>query len=134
MHLPPPINYWHTYFFFLTGPGPLHEIAGSAFSRSPLGRANTLSFQPLPSRRPYISKRSSPSTLFLLPVLFFFFFCAVPHPKLLHGQHVFLASSYTLPCFLDYAIPPYSSSPFRYNLPYSAIGRDWQPVFGMFRI
>ena len=31
-------------FFFLAGPGPLHEIAVSAFSRSPLGRENTFSF------------------------------------------------------------------------------------------
>ena len=32
------------YLFFLAGPCPLHEIAVSAFSRSPLGRANTFSF------------------------------------------------------------------------------------------
>ena len=32
-----------TSFFFLAGPGPLHEITVSAFSRSPLGRTNTFS-------------------------------------------------------------------------------------------
>ena len=32
----------------LAGPGPLHEIAASGFSRSPLGRADTFSFQSLP--------------------------------------------------------------------------------------
>ena len=45
MHLPPPpVRYWYTSFFFLAGPGPRHEIAVSAFWRSPLGRANTFSF------------------------------------------------------------------------------------------
>ena len=32
------------YLFFLAGPGPLPDLAVSAFSRSPLGRANTSSF------------------------------------------------------------------------------------------
>ena len=36
--VPPPSGYWYTSFFFLAVPGPLHEIAVSAFSRSPLGR------------------------------------------------------------------------------------------------
>ena len=31
--------------------------------------------------------------------------------------------------FLDYAIPPYSSSPFRYTLPYSPISYGWRPHF-----
>ena len=45
MHLlPPPLDYWFTSFFFLAGPGPLHEIVVSAFSRSRLGRANTFQF------------------------------------------------------------------------------------------
>ena len=44
MHLlPPPLDYWYTSFFFLADPGPLHEIAVRAFSRSPLGRADTFS-------------------------------------------------------------------------------------------
>ena len=46
--LPPP-DYCFISFFFLVGPGPLHEIAVSAFSRSPLGRADTFSYQHLPS-------------------------------------------------------------------------------------
>ena len=37
------------YLFFLAGPGRLREIAVSAFSRSPLGRANTFSFLSLRS-------------------------------------------------------------------------------------
>ena len=46
--LPPPLEYWYTSFSFLAGPGPIHEIAVSAFSRSPLGRAHTFSFLLLP--------------------------------------------------------------------------------------
>ena len=34
---PPPAYNWYTSFFFLAGPGPLHEIAVSTFSRSSLG-------------------------------------------------------------------------------------------------
>ena len=41
---PPPPDCWYISFFFLADPGPLHEIAVSAFSRSPLGRENTFSF------------------------------------------------------------------------------------------
>ena len=33
------------HLLFLAGPGPLHEIALSEISRSPMGRANTFSFQ-----------------------------------------------------------------------------------------
>ena len=55
---PPPLDYLFI-SFFLVGPGPLHEIAFSAFSRSPLGRANTFSFQYLPST-PRISLSVSP--------------------------------------------------------------------------
>lgn len=33
----PPSDYWYTFFFFLSSPGPLHEIAVSAFSHRPLG-------------------------------------------------------------------------------------------------
>ena len=36
----------YTSVFFLAGPGPLHENEYSAFSRSPLSRANTLPFLP----------------------------------------------------------------------------------------
>ena len=45
---------------FVVDPGPLHEIAVSAFLRSPFGRADTISFLNLPSSTPgtsvYISK------------------------------------------------------------------------------
>ena len=60
MHLLPPPDYWCTSFFW-SGPGTPHEIVFSAFSRGPLGRANTFSFLfllltpriPLPSHSPY---------------------------------------------------------------------------------
>ena len=42
--IPPPPTYWLT---LLAGPGPLHENEVAAFSRSPLGRANTFSFPSL---------------------------------------------------------------------------------------
>ena len=52
VRLHPPPGYWYTSFFFMqAGPGSLHELAVSAFSRSPLGRANTLSFL-IPSLNP----------------------------------------------------------------------------------
>ena len=46
-------------FFFLVGPGPVHEIDVLAFSSSPLGRADTFSFQYLQST-PRISLSASP--------------------------------------------------------------------------
>ena len=65
--IPPlPPDYWHTSFIFLAGPGPLHEIAVSAFSRSPLGRANVFSFLfLLLTPRKYLSVRP-PSPCFLV--------------------------------------------------------------------
>ena len=39
-----------------------------------------------------------------------------------------MVSSCFLPCFIDYAIPPYSSSSFRCSLPYSPISYRWQPL------
>ena len=50
---------------FLVGPGPLHEIAVSAFSRSPFRRADTFSFQYLPSTPRIYFKRFSSFTSFL---------------------------------------------------------------------
>ena len=80
---PPSPDYWHASFFFLAGPGPLHEIAVSAFSRSPLGRANTFSFLflLLPPRKSF--KCSSSFTLFLsasLSLIFIFSFTSVFYP------------------------------------------------------
>ena len=54
--LSPSPDYWYTSFFFLPGLGPLHEIAVSAFSRCPLGRANAFSLTPIILTPPYISK------------------------------------------------------------------------------
>ena len=59
-----------TVFFSLVGPGPLHEIAVSAFSRSPLGRANTFSFQYLPST-PRISPSDYPLSPYFVALAFF---------------------------------------------------------------
>ena len=59
-----PNYYRRTSFFVLAGPGPLHENAVPAVSRSPLGRANTFSFPSLLAC-PYISKCSSSSTFIL---------------------------------------------------------------------
>ena len=100
----------NTTIFFLAGPGNLHEIAVSAFSRSPSGRANTFSFL---TPRISVSAPHSPQFLALVfPSFCPFFCCCLVPPKLLYGQHLFLVSSNTLPYFLDYASPPYSSSPF----------------------
>ena len=105
---------------------------GFSGSRSPLVRANTFSFLYvlLTPRKSLTVPPLSPCILALVYRLFypFFFFCLAPL-KLLYGQYLFLVSSYILPYFLDYAIPPYSSSPFRCFLPYSPISYSWQPFF-----
>ena len=44
-------------------------------------------------------------------------------------QYFFLTSSYILPYFVDFAIPPHSSSAFCYLLPYSPSRCGWQPLF-----
>ena len=72
VHLPPPppTDRWVTSFFFLTGRGPLHEMAFSAFSRSLLGRTNTFSSQFLLTPRISLNALPLPLlilTLFLLP-------------------------------------------------------------------
>ena len=71
------------YLFFLVGPGPLHEIAVSAFSRSPFGRATAFSFKCIFPEPPYISLACFSSfTLFLSAnislAFFFFYFCLYP--------------------------------------------------------
>ena len=47
----PPLDYWYTSFFLLAGPGSVHEVVVSAFSRNPLGReyAFSLYFFSLPA-------------------------------------------------------------------------------------
>ena len=136
MHLlPPPLDYWYTSFFFLTGPGPLHEIVVSTFSRSPLGRANTLSFLFL-LLTPGLNV-PPPSPCFLALAFSLFLSLILPlscTPKLFCGQHISLIFSYILPYVLYYAIPPYSSSPFCCFLPHSPISPGWQSLFGMLLI
>ena len=96
MRLPPP-GYWYTSSFFLEGSGPLLEVADPAFSRSPLGRANTFSFLSLLSTFRVSRKCSSSFTLFLIANRFssfyhFLYLCLVPC-KLLYGQYLFVMSS-----------------------------------------
>ena len=113
-HCRPPPDYWYTYFLFLADPDPLQEIAVSAFSRSPLGRAHTF------SSRYIIPQNVLPLSPFLtlaFPFFLSFLLLLSCTPKLLHGQYFFLFSSYLLPFFIDYVILPCPSSPFRYFLP-----------------
>ena len=67
LHPRRPPEDWYMFLFFLVGPGPLHEIrnAVSAFSRSPLGRANMFSSQYLGSALRIYFKCFSSLTLFL---------------------------------------------------------------------
>ena len=129
---PPPPDYWHTSFVCLAGPGPLHEIAVSAFSRSPLGREHTSSFLFL-QLTPRKSLECSSSFTLLhsasLSLISIFSFLSCTPQTSLWTVYIFLVSSNILPYFLDYAIPPYSSSPFCYLLPYSPISYGWQPLF-----
>ena len=120
--IPPPPDYWHTSFWQVQIP-----YTESQFQRFRLVHwAVQIRFIPISSLNPpYISK--CPSSFTLL-VLVFFYFCLAPR-KLLYRQYLFLASSHILPYILDYAIPPYSSSPFCYFLSYSPIGYGWQPLF-----
>ena len=123
---------------FLVGPGPLHEIAVSAFSRSPLGRADTFSFQYLPST-PRISLTASPLSPYFLALAFPFLLLfllllsctgqtslkTVPPLGLPLNPSIFqilwTTLSHHIPArpFMDYVIPSYSSSTFCYFLPYS---------------
>ena len=66
---PPPSDYWYVSFSFLVDPGPLHEIAASAFSRSQLESADTSSFPCFPSTLD-ISPSSSALPLYLLALAF----------------------------------------------------------------
>ena len=82
--LPPPLECRYTSFLFLAGPGPLHEIAVSGFSRSLLGRANTFSFLFLLLTSRKSLKSSSSFTLFLsasLCLISIFSFTSVLYPQ-----------------------------------------------------
>ena len=68
-HPAPPPDYWYISFFFVVGPGPLREIAVSDFSLSPLGRADTFSFQHLPPT-PRISPSVSSFSRYFLALAF----------------------------------------------------------------
>ena len=139
--LPPrPPGYWYTSFFFLAGPGPLHEIGVrfSVFAKFTVPCKYL--FIPTPSLSlPYISRVFSPVSPCFLPLLavalpfflsFLFYFYFVP-PKLLYGHHLlvgFILLSFHV--FSTTLFPPYySSSPFFVNsLPYRSINYGWQPL------
>ena len=134
MHLLPPLDYWYTYFFLLAGPGPLHDTAVSAYSRS-----CTYGFIAISSLNPpYISMCCSSFTLFLSANLSLIsillcssVLCAPqtsPWTLTLLG---FLLYTYILPHFLAYAIPSYSSPLFPCFLPCSPISHGWQPFIGV---
>ena len=93
--------------FFLVGPGRLHEIAVSAFSRSQLGGANTFSFKYLPST-PRITLRDSPRSPYF-SALTFPFSSIIYFTSVLYPPNFFIDSisywSPPLPYFLDYVIP-----------------------------
>ena len=108
----------------------------SALSRSPLGRANTFSFLS-DTLAPRLSASVPPLSPCLLTLAFplllsFLLLVSLVPRKLLHGQCLCLVSSYILPYFLDYATPPYSSSPFCYFLPYPPINYGCQPLYLFF--
>ena len=136
MHLllPPP-GYWYISCFFLAGPGLLHDIAVLGVS-SRFGRVITFSFPPL-LNPPNTCKHLFSFTLFLgasLSLISIISFTAVVSPKRLYGWYFFSVSSYILPYFLDYAIPPYSTSPFCYFLPYGSTSYGWRPLLFVFLI
>ena len=132
--IPPlPPDYWHTSFIFLAGPGPLHEIAVSAFSRSPLGRANTFSFLFLLLTPRKSLKCCSSFTLFLsasVSNMYMLSFSSVLYPA---NFSMDIISSWFLPIsfqtFSTTLSHLYSISPFCYFLSYSPISYGWQPLF-----
>ena len=129
--LPPSLDYWYpsTSFFFLAGPGPLHEIAVSAaFSRSPLGRANTFLFLLLllAPHKSLLIGVLPPSPCFLSASLslspIFSSTSSVLYAAHFSMDRVSPLSFHTFSTTLR--IPLFSSSPFCYFLPYSPI-RLW---------
>ena len=94
VHLLPPPDYWYTSCLLSGRSSPPTRIAVSAFSRSPLGRVDAFSFQPLvlTSRMSLIFLPPSSircNTINSLSLLFcpLFYLCPVP-PTLLHGQGI----------------------------------------------
>ena len=113
--------YWYTSFFFLGGPGPLHEIAVSAFSRNPLGRAFTFSFQ---------SFQLTPCVSLLFGLMSSSFALFLSASVSLQSFHSYLSctpltSLWTL-FLLDDGMPAH---PFVNFLSYSPISFGWQPRF-----
>ena len=122
------------YLFLLAGRSrsPTRNRSFSVFAKS-YGSCKCVSIPISSLSPPYLSKRFSAiaSSLALASIPCFYPFfegCLVPS-KLLYGQHSVLVSSRTLPYLLDYAIPPYSSSPFA-TFPLSAMAGSL--LFGMF--
>ena len=136
--VPPPSDYWYTPFFFLASPGPLHENAVSAFSRSPLDRANTFSFLSV-----ILAPRTSLNVLrtsrCLLALASLSLSCIISFASVLYLANLSimdstssLVTSWLRPYFFDYAITPYSSSPFFAALTSNPSAIAGNLFFGMF--
>ena len=94
--------------YFVAGPGPLREIAVSAFSRSRLDGVNTFLFPSL------LTPRISPGVPALSPCFFalafplflryhMFCFCLVP-PKLIYAKYLLLVCSIRFHTFVQLAL------------------------------
>ena len=112
------------------GPGPLHEIAFSAFSRSPLGRAerfHSYIFPQLPVLR--TSRKASPlsphfSALAFPFLLFFILLLSCTHQTALQAVPL-LGLPLTPSIFFRLRYPIlFQLSPFCYFLPYSPISYE----------
>lgn len=112
---PSPAVYWYTFFFFVAGPGYLHEILAWYFRKS-LGPCKVI-FIPTPSLISRISSSVPAFPLFFLALAFPIFLClfllvyctAQTYVWRLCILGVLLYPSYSM----DYVIPPYSSLPYR---------------------
>ena len=128
----PPHNYWHSSPLFLARPCPLHEIALSTFSRSPLGRVRVCEVLSL-LLTSHISLNVFPFHLLFNATSSIYFCLSV----LLRLSCNLQTSPWTVIifCFLLFPPIPYRiryptlpSSPFHYFLPYSPISYGWQPL------
>ena len=126
MHLASRTDYWYTFSSFRQVQVPYTKSPFQRFRvvHSAVSGTNTFSFNSLllPSRMSR-NALSLPPSILVLACLFFLSFLLLPSctPPYLStdSTYLFLISSNFLAYFLGYAIPPYSSSPFRYFLPYN---------------
>ena len=119
--------------FSLPGPGHLHEITVSAFSRRPLGRANTFSFLSLRSISRVSLKCFSDFTLFLSASLFLLAmlssYCALYFPADIISSWFPPTSFHTLSRTLSHLTPARPSVSFSHTAISTMAGN---PFLGMF--